>query len=125
MKTQEIREMEKRAEMYRRLLIWNIVFLLGLLCWGSVQGQNGEYQISNGLPVNLANYRESFENRFINDSLICIRYNKKSTIYNANRQLSIVVDSIDLLSYTVYSKSGLFYTSGTEAISMHRYRINT
>jgi uncharacterized repeat protein (TIGR01451 family) len=124
MKTQEIREMEKRAEMYRRLLIWNIVFLLGLLCWGSVQGQNGEYQISNGLPVNLANYRESFENRFINDSLICIRYNKKSTIYNANRQLSIVVDSIDLLSYTVYSKSGLFYTSGTEAISMHRYRIN-
>ena len=39
MKTQVKREMEKRVEMYRRLLIWNIVFLLGLLCWESAHGQ--------------------------------------------------------------------------------------
>jgi hypothetical protein len=52
MRTQEIREMEKRAEMYRRLLIWNIVFLLGLLCWGSVLGQSGEYIPKKGIGLN-------------------------------------------------------------------------
>lgn len=31
--------MGKRVKMNKRLLIWNIVFLLGLLCWGSVHGQ--------------------------------------------------------------------------------------
>lgn len=45
MKTQEIREMEKRTEMYRRLWIWNIVFLLGLLCWGNSTAQLSSYKI--------------------------------------------------------------------------------
>jgi hypothetical protein len=51
MRTQEIREMEKRVEMYRRLWIWNLVFLLGLLCWGSVFGQNGEYISKKGVGL--------------------------------------------------------------------------
>ena len=81
MKTQEIREMEKRVEMYRRLLIWNIVFLLGLLCWGSMQGQ---LKITNQALID-SNQLSSFilmkedSNRYFQVSLI------SDTIYYIDR----------------------------------------
>lgn len=34
-----MKQMEKRMELYRKLLIWNIIFMLGLLCWGNMSGQ--------------------------------------------------------------------------------------
>ena len=81
MRTQKIREMEKRVEMYRKLLIWNIVFLLGLLCWGSVRGQFNNTKIKKERIIggsrndDLLNVYTSKTNSFI---LVCSSYSDSS-----------------------------------------------
>jgi uncharacterized repeat protein (TIGR01451 family) len=76
MRTQEIREMEKRVEMYRRLLIWNIVFLLGLLCWGSLQGQSQYYKPKYGKKIHKSDYAQSY---FLDSKIISIYPNSNDT----------------------------------------------
>jgi uncharacterized repeat protein (TIGR01451 family) len=101
MRTQEIRKMEKRVEMYRRLLIWNIVFLLGLLCWGSVSGQSylkrtKQVQSSGTITKVIKN---------INDSTYVIGYNNFSTRSGFN--LAKLNKNLDTIWTKKYYGSGL------------------
>lgn len=73
---------EKREEMYRKALIWNLVFLLGLLYWGSVSGQLSTLKIRKTIGGN------SFLEALTIDNHLCVIKNSQTiNFYNPKGNL--------------------------------------
>lgn len=108
-----IEKMEKRVEMYRKLLIWNIVFLLGLLCWGSARGQSGEYIPRKGLGLNnLYDFMTTKDGSVVGVSFIDHAFPMFDTVVliKINQQQQIVFNTPILLLGNILSITNVIET---------------